>query len=452
MFFKVLDYAAVNDGETLTTKQLQAAIDACAESGGGEVVVPPGRYLTGTLTLKTGVTFNISAGATILGSPNLEDYQQMGEIPKGDLTVWHLIQAFDADRVTIKGGGTIDGQGQAYWYETEDRYGGKYFLANANNMRPSPMLHFQRCRDLRIQDVNILGAAGWVVHPTQCERVWITGISLRSQMIGPNTDGLDIAGCKDVFIRDCHIETGDDAICFKTEPGSQPCERITVSNCVLASRTCAIKFGTGSHNDFRQITVENCVFYASDRGIGMHPYDGGNIEDITFNNIVMESRETPPNYTERAISFDVRPRAADRKSETASKTAGIIRNITFSNMTFRGPCRVIIGAETDFPVENLRFFNITHDITKSQELSEFENPSPSPMQYAFTLPHLRTTPAYYVIHGVNGLIMENVTIRSSADGELSPMNAVYLENVTDARIDRVESQVPLKDNTLVVEA
>jgi polygalacturonase len=435
MFFDVREYGATGDGQTLDTESIKKAVDACAAAGGGVVYFPGGRYLTGTIALASNITLHISTGATILGSPDLSDYIKTGPEPKGDNSVYHLIQAEDAERVTVTGGGVIDGQGAAYWYETTDRYGAAYSLPNSAPKRPSPMIDFKRCTDVRVENVSIVNAAGWNLHLDQCQRVWIRGVTITNPMTGPNTDGIDINGCRDLFISDCHVETGDDAICLKTDArSSTPCEHITITNCVLASRTCAIKFGTGSHADFRQITVSNCAVYRSEKAFGIYCFDGGTVEDVLVSNMVVETAPTPPNYGDRPIHIDVRRRTDESK-------LGRVRNITFANWIIRSPGRIIVSAVE--PVERLRFTGMQHFVTGVQDLESLADPSPSPMQFAYALPHTRTIPAYYVISGVKSLAIDDVTITS--DVELSPMDAIWLENVDQSQIDDVVCDVPVKE-------
>jgi len=108
------------------------------------------------------------------------------------------------------------------------------------------------CRNVRIRDVRIRNTPGWGIHPVDCDGVYIRGISMISDMRGPNTDGIDPDSSRNVMISDSYIETGDDAICLKTHSDTVPraCENVTVTNCVLISDDSAIKFGTASHGDF----------------------------------------------------------------------------------------------------------------------------------------------------------------------------------------------------------
>src|SRR5579883_1671908 len=114
--FDVRECGATGDGKAKDTAAIQRAIEQCAAAGGGTVYLPPGRYLSGTVVLKSNVTFHLEAGATLLGSTDLADYRhQDGPPVKGDANGKHLLFARDASNVTLRGGGTIDGQVRAFW-------------------------------------------------------------------------------------------------------------------------------------------------------------------------------------------------------------------------------------------------------------------------------------------------------------------------------------------------
>src|SRR5260370_40916003 len=118
--FDVLKYGARGDGKIRDTAALQRAVDECTAAGGGVVYLPPGRYLSGTVILKDNVTFHLEAGATLLGSTQLEDYTHQSWPPMlGDANGKHLIFAREAKNVTLSGAGRIDGQGPAFWVPSE---------------------------------------------------------------------------------------------------------------------------------------------------------------------------------------------------------------------------------------------------------------------------------------------------------------------------------------------
>ena len=186
----------------MSSKAIQRAIDDVFRAGGGTVNVPPGIFLTGRIELKSGVTLNLEAGCTLLGSKSINDYDTTPGIAGNSR---HLISAMNAEDVVLSGPGRIDGQGSAFWEPSgnaalsQDRSRAdvaSHDLAVRKGGRPSPMLEFVNCTRLKIQDVQIENAPGWTLRIVNCDNVDIHGIDIKNPVNGPNTDGIDITGCK----------------------------------------------------------------------------------------------------------------------------------------------------------------------------------------------------------------------------------------------------------------
>jgi polygalacturonase len=314
----ILDYGAVPGGKTLNTQSIQRAIDEVFQSGGGLVYAPPGIFLSGGLELKSRVTLYLEAGCVLLGSPNIADYAyHPGPGKLGDANGHHLIFAQDADDVTLCGPGTLDGQGEAYWEPNpnvlparpeeawQDVASGHFRTIN-NNSRPSPMVEFAKCRNVRISSVTLKNSSGWTLRPIDCECVWIDGIRIRNPFWGRNTDGMDITCCRDVFVSNCDIVGGDDAICLKSENpyGSDvpPTKNITITNCVVTSASNGFKMGTATRGAFENIVFSNSVIYSDADspmmnrvigGINVETVDGGSVDGVVISNIRMQNVRAP---------------------------------------------------------------------------------------------------------------------------------------------------------------
>ncbi len=310
--FDVREYGARGDGKTKDTASLQKAVEACAHAGGGTVYLSPGTYLSGTVVLKDNVTFHLEAGATLLGSTDLADYTlQPGPPAKGDANGKHLLFARDAENVTLSGSGRIDGQGHAFWVpanrvppKPDDLWRDVATYDWKPTDRPSPMVEFFNCRNLRIEDVTLANSSGWTLRPIECDTVLIRGLKIRNPVIGPNTDGIDPTCCRNVFISDCDIATGDDCICLKSE---SPYGRlglsknITITNCVLTCCCNGLKFGTATRGGFENVTFSNSVIYNDDvplnarviSGIALEMVDGGWLDGVVISNIRMQRVRTP---------------------------------------------------------------------------------------------------------------------------------------------------------------
>jgi hypothetical protein len=451
--FNVRSFGAVGDGQTLDTDALQRALDTCRDAGGGEVVIPAGRYLTGTLRIHNYTTLNVTPGATLLGSPSIEDYTLDARGKDGDQTGYHLLRIADATRVHITGGGTIDGQGPSYWDSPEAPRDGErpwrgYRLAlSSHDRRPSPMVDIADSTDIRVDNVTLTNSAGWALNMRLSRYVWIRGVRILNPMDGPNSDGIDINACRDVLISDCHIENGDDAIVAFTLPGTGPCERITITNCILSTRCAAIKFYSSCGYPFRQITINNCVIYDSERAFAIYLANGASIEDIVCSNIVMEGGTHPPNFGVRPIHIDVRNphlkrerihgshKPADDDADWLPASPGSVRGLMLTNWVIRATGRIIIGGWADVPIEHLFLSNILLQVNGPQDLESLVDPTPSTGQWNHDLPHLRTTPAHVIIHGVSDLTVRDVRVVNASQEPLPGMHGLWLEHVSSEQIE-----------------
>lgn len=410
----VTAYGAKGDGKTLATAAIQKAIDACARAGGGRVYFPAGNFLSGTIALKSHVTLDLSPGATLWGSRNIADYGPP-----------HLIYAKDAENIALEGGGTINGNGDAYWEPD--------FKPKAR--RPSPLIELERCRGARIENVRIRNTPGWGIHPLECDGVWIRGISMISDMRGPNTDGIDPDSSRNVIISDCHIQTGDDAIVLKTTGRlglpAPPCENVTVTNCVLTSDDAALKLGTESHGDFRNCTFSNCAIYGTRVGLAMYIKDGALVENIMFSNIVIDTsvdlyhRLTGARRTwiEYPILIDLEKRQPDSRT-------GRIRDVSFSDLRIRSEGRLLVAGMPEQPLENLMFRNVALRVTGFEPVENQRKPrgssrvSPAPRELDYA-----PVPAAFIFANIRGLDLRDVKVIWEAPGPPQDRHAVYAGRV-----------------------
>jgi hypothetical protein len=311
--FSPRQFRAIVDGKTLDSPAINAAIDACNKAGGGIVYCSPGKYLCGTLELKSNVTLYLEAGAVILGSTDVKQYTpKPGPDPNSDAGQGHLIYARDTENVSIVGPGRIDGQGRSFWVPSDrkpvpdsEKWTDRRHFDWKPNPRISPMMELVNCTNLRLESIEIVGASGWTLRPINCTRVFIHGITIKNPAIGPNTDGIDLTGCQQVTISDCLIDTGDDAICLKSENpyGEAPrlSRDITVTNCILTSSTNAFKIGTASQGGFENITFSNSTIVSSDpdlasrmiAGIAVEMVDGGWIDGLVISGIQIQDARAP---------------------------------------------------------------------------------------------------------------------------------------------------------------
>jgi hypothetical protein len=276
----VRDHGAAGDGTTLDTNALQTAIDACAAAGGGTVVFPAGRYLSGTLRLRSRVALWLQPGAVLLGSTRLEDYPPIVPAFRSYTDVNYversLLYGERVEDVALFGQGMIDGQGGAKAFQVG---GGR------DNYKRRPFLiRMIEGRRIALRDLTLLNSPMWVQHYLACDDLILDGVTVHS-LVNVNNDGLDLDCCQRVRVANCSITSGDDAIVLKTT-APRPCRAITIVNCHLTSRCNALKCGTESSGDFQDITVSNCTVDDTRlSAIALEMVDGGVLDGISISNI-----------------------------------------------------------------------------------------------------------------------------------------------------------------------
>ncbi len=337
----VRDYGAVGDGAKLDTRALQAAIDACAGAGGSTVYFPPGRYLSGTLFLKSHVTLHLEGGATLLGSTKLEDYPSTVPAVRSytdNYTERSLVYAENVEHIAFEGHGTIDGQGGAF--------------KGPHKVRPY-LLRVIACREVSMRGLTLRNSPMWVQQYLACEGVCIDGIRVESTC-NANNDGIDIDGCERVRIANCDIRSGDDALVLKSTQ-ERPCRNVVVTNCVLSSLCNAFKLGTESNGGFENIVMSNCAIYDTRiSGIALELVDGGTLEQVSISNVTMHN-------TRSAIFIRLGDRGRPFKSGMEPIGTGRLRHVRISDVQAFGADAVgcSITGLPGHPVEDVALENIT---------------------------------------------------------------------------------------------
>lgn len=277
-------FGAIGDGVQVNTEAIQSAIDHCSESGGGRVLVSRGRYVTGTLFLKSNVDLHVAAGATLLGSPSISDYAEnthknmYKNEPHMDRC---LIFARDAKNISITGAGTIDGQGHY-----------KNFPNKGSRHRPM-MIRFLECSKIRMRDITLQHPAAWTSAWLYCSDIAVNGITISSRA-NNNGDGLDFDGCTDVRVSDCSFDTSDDSICLQSSRVDRPCRDVVIQNCTFCSKWAGIRIGLLSRGNIENVAMSNCVFKdIQDSGLKIQLCEGGLMQNLSFSNLVMTNVPRP---------------------------------------------------------------------------------------------------------------------------------------------------------------
>jgi polygalacturonase len=291
MLVVVNELGAVGDGTTDCTKQIQQAIDTAAGAGGGMVYFPAGKYVTGTIWMKSNVTLMIEPGATLLGAESMDAYPEFASKWEGPAarTRAALIAGEGLENIAIIGRGIIDGRGQMWWRMQ------KQIDKSAWIMRPR-LIRLIDCRNVLIEDVTLTNSPSWTLNPVACDNVTVARVTVRNPPDSPNTDGINPDSCSNVRISDCHIDVGDDCITIKSgseeEPRRQykPCENITITNCTMMHGHGGVVIGSEMSGGVKNVAISNCTFVGTDRGIRIKSRRGRGaaVEDIRVSNIVMD--------------------------------------------------------------------------------------------------------------------------------------------------------------------
>ncbi|MEI8085585.1 MAG: glycoside hydrolase family 28 protein [Paludibacter sp.] len=391
-------------GATLNTTLINETISRLNANGGGTLYFPAGNYLTGAIKLKSNITIELEAGATLLFSDNFDDYLPFVEMRHEGIMMNSfspLLYAVDAENITIKGEGKIDGQGKKWWTEffrvmvdlkdngvrDINKYQAMWDKANdvkklyaetnedyVSSMqrrffRP-PFIQPIRCKNFRIEGITIVNSPFWTVNPEFCENVTIDRVTINNPL-SPNTDGINPESCRYVHISNCHISVGDDCITLKSGRDLQARnlgwadENITITNCTMLAGHGGVVIGSEMSGGVKKVVISNCVFDGTDRGIRIKSTRGrgGVVEDIQINNIVMR------NIQEEAIILDML--YTKMPVEAVSDRTPIFRNININNVTGSDvliPFK-IRGLE-ESPITDITFTNIN---IKAKQKSVFQN-------------------------------------------------------------------------------
>lgn len=445
-------FGAHGDGATKDTAAIQRAVDEAERSGGGVVYVSPGTYIVGTIVLKSDVTLHLEAGATLLGSPDESDYVMPKEAAlaaKND-QARHLLFAFNAENIALVGLGRIDGGSlrflqplkkplpakQDEWHVTTGALWGR-------KLHVSPMVEFAQCTNVRIQNVTLQNSLGWTLRPIGCRSVVIQGIRIRNPDYSPNADGIDPTSCENVMISDCDVDTGDDAICIKSNNvyGDQKIARnIVVTNCVLSSACNGFKIGSEGPSGFENITFSNSVIYSRKElqddqrvisAIDIVMPDGGWIEGVTISNISVRNARVP-----------IFIRLQNITGKPDARMTASMRSILISDIQAIGA--IVTSSVSGIPgyrIEDVTFRNIRIRTDEAGQEAWRTNIPPE-REYAYAEGVLfGRFPAYgFYCRHVQGLTIDNVDVRSTRN---DPRPAIVCDDVEDLTIAALSGTSPV---------
>lgn len=395
-FYNVLKFGAKNDSSKIATEAIRKAIEAASKAGGGTVYFPAGNYLTGPIHLKSNITIFIDAGAVLHFSDNFDHYLPMVPSRWEGIDVVNfspLFYAYEAENIAIVGRGTVNGHGKKWWdfhhklYEKiapRSKWQKEFDKHNRNIIRPDlpgmiergflrpPFIQPMFCKNVLIEGITIRNSPFWTVNPEFCENVTINGVTIINPK-SPNTDGINPESCKYVHISNCHISVGDDCITIKSGKDAAgrkmatPAENYTITNCTMLSGHGGVVIGSEMSGDVRKITISNCIFDGTDRGIRIKTARGrgGVVEEIRVDNIVMK------NIRDQAIVLDMQYHKT--QPEPVSERTPQFKNIHFSNITAQTNQAVFLNGLEEMSIEDITFHDVQFDAQKGIVIKEARN-------------------------------------------------------------------------------
>ena len=383
--FNVADFGAVSDGRTNDTAAIARAVAACSAAGGGTIVFPAGRYLSGSIMPGSNTTLQLEAGSELLYSGDPADSPIVPSRWESTNAFTHapLIYANGKQNIAIVGRGTINGQGSNWWWrngrhdpsraaeirpamqawlklfdriEAGQKPGPEEYQLAADYLRPS-LVQFNGCENVLVEGVTITESPMWLLHPLYSDHVVIRGVTFLST--GPNGDGIDVDSCRDVRISDCFFSTGDDCIVIKSgrdadgRRTARPTENVAITNCVMYKGHGAVAIGSETSGGIRNVVASNIVSNGTWYGIRIKSMRGrGNVvENLRFDNFAINAAEV--NAVEITTLYNRQP------AEAFSDRTPIFRNFAFSNLTITNAKQVAsIQGLPEKAVEQLRFTDI----------------------------------------------------------------------------------------------
>ena len=391
--YNITNYGAQSGGIIDNTEAFKKAIQACSENGGGIVLVPQGKFLTGSIHLESNINLQIEENAEIIFSTNPDDYPIVHTSFEGTEVMNYspLIYAYQKNNVAITGKGTFNGQGnnQNWWsWCGKDTYGWKKgapiqnvarlmemaeagvpvserVFGNGYNLRPN-FVEFFECKNVMLKDVKIINAPFWLIHPMKSTNVIIDGVTVTSH--GPNNDGCDPEYSKNVIIRNCSFNTGDDCIAIKSGRDADgrrvgiTTENVFVQNCKMFDGHGGVSIGSEISAGVRNVFVENCVMDSPDLDrairIKTNTKRGGFVENLYVRNIEIGE------VGESVLGIDLFYSVHGNQSGNYMPR---IENIYFENIKVKngGKFGILAKGHKESPIKNIQFKNVTIEKVKS---------------------------------------------------------------------------------------
>jgi Glycosyl hydrolases family 28/Pectate lyase superfamily protein len=380
--YDITKYGSVADGHTSNTAAIQKAIEDCHKHGGGMIVIPTGNFVTGSLRLYSNMNVYFEPGAVLTGSTDTREYgyqKDFGFSGPGAGIKTGIFVAHNEENISISGFGTIRGNGASSMYIDSLQYGmdfdlkytrqrkdymnpkygrddGPVLWKGTYDERPGVMLIFSACRHVNIRNIQLEESPNWTIAFLNSEDIKVNGITILNNMSIPNSDGIDMYDSKNITISDCNIQAGDDAIAVVSS------SNIVATNCTLHSRSCGIRVGYNVFNDNSSgnLLFDNINIYDSNRGIGIFQRRKGDIENMVFSNMIINTRLHSGQWWGHGEPIHI-----SAVPGLGSKEIGAIRHVRFSNIIASSESGIVLFATDKGLIEDVSFADVEVRIRQS---------------------------------------------------------------------------------------
>ncbi|MBN2610968.1 MAG: glycoside hydrolase family 28 protein [Bacteroidales bacterium] len=337
--FSIIDYGAIGDGQALNTKAFTGAIQACAEAGGGKVIVPAGIWLTGPIELKSNINLHVVRGAVIQFTSDRTQYPMVkATAVSSRLTTASPIFGYNLKNIAITGEGIIDGYGESWrpvkkekttekqwsnlvksggvvsedgkiWWPSKEALEGQDYLKTLSKNNPKPaaedylpardflrpyMVYLSYCENILVEGVMLRNSPKFVFYPNNCKNLTMRYVSVFNEWYAQNGDGIDISACKNVIVYKCNVDVGDDAICMKSSrgddaPGEASLQNVIIAACNVYRGHGGFVIGSNTDGGMQNVFVTDMNMVGTDIGIRIKSgvKNGGVVKNIYIENIYM---------------------------------------------------------------------------------------------------------------------------------------------------------------------
>ena len=382
--YAITDFGAVGDGKTLNTKAIQAAIDKCASTKkGGVLVIPKGTFLSGAIFLKQGVNLLIEKDGVLKGTRNPDDYPQVQTRWEGTEEMWTsaFVNAFDVTGLIISGDGAIDGSGENWGQNSPPTpAAGDAATAALAPVAPPPpppaappaaprqyrgrprLVAIQNAKDVLITGVTLEHQAVWCLFILYSQNVEVEGVKIRGDHTTPSADGMDIDSSRHVHVNRVDIDTNDDCLSIKSGKDAdglrvnRPAEDILIENSHFGAGGSGVDMGSETSGGIRNVLIQNCVMDSGNSApirFKSAPSRGGLVENITYRNLQLHQTrqfiEMNLNWSNRAMARQAPPPPANPLPS--------FRNVKIINVSGDAQTAGTINGLPDSPIQGVTFQN-----------------------------------------------------------------------------------------------